>query len=611
MDRAEIDETGKGLLFFGKTLVHSCSLIKGQDSVFSLQTSVILERESQLAPLPGQFYLLKSAKSSVQLDRPISVYRAQESKEAKSGLRKISLEFLILQKGKGTLELCTSLPGEEIELIGPLGNTFNIPKGIKSEKSERPEICIIGGGIGIAPVANFASSLDDGSYDFYASFKTGSYGLDHVKANALTITTDDGSQGIRGMLPVAFSAETVKARGYKVIFACGPNPMLSYIQQLAEKCGIKAFISMENQMACGVGACLGCTIQTKEGVKRVCKDGPVFDSSILKFEKTLPRRQPLLEGQEPNLEVTIAGVTFKNPVIAASGTFGFGQNYRGFFDVSKLGGISSKGCTLEARDGNPGRRIVEVPSGNINSIGLQNPGIPAFIKDELPRMMELGPVAIANLAGSDIDSYVQGAKLLDESEVPMIELNISCPNVKSGGQAWGMKCDAAFEVVSAVRNATKKPLMVKLSPNAPDLIGVAFACIKAGADALSLINTVQAVSIDIEKASPAFENIRAGWCGPAIKPLALRMVYDLAEAMGTLPKEERVPIVGMGGISCWQDAVEFIMAGASAIQVGSSTFSNPNVMVEIIDGLKSFMKSHGYESISQMRGLAQVKKVTD
>ena len=189
----------------------------------------------------------------------------------------------------------------------------------------------------------------------------------------------------------------------------------------------------------------------------------------------------------------------------------------------------------------------------------------------------------------------------------MIELNISCPNVKSGAQAWGLDPEKARACVAAVRKATHKPLMVKLSPNAGDIVAVALACVEAGADALSLINTISAVSIDIEHERPAFANVRAGLCGPAIKPIALRMVYDVAEALNRLPAFKQVPIVGMGGISCWQDAVEFIMAGASAVQVGSAKFSNPKVMEEIIAGLSSFMRSHGYRTIAEMVGVAQGK----
>jgi dihydroorotate dehydrogenase (NAD+) catalytic subunit len=332
----------------------------------------------------------------------------------------------------------------------------------------------------------------------------------------------------------------------------------------------------------------------------------VFDSKILDFPKPPARRPRLEDGVEVDLSVEIAGVKFKNPIIASAGTFAFGQNFRGVSDVKQWGGICSKGVTLEAREGNHGERSLEVAGGNMNSIGLQNPGVPYFIENLLPNMLGMGPVVIANLAGSDIESYVEGAKLLDKTDVDMIELNISCPNVKAAGLAWGMSADTAYYCVSAVRAATKKPLMVKLSPNAPDNRPIALACIRAGADAISLINMIHGVAIDIDKGKPFFNNVHAGYSGPGLKPLALRIVYDVVQEINKLPENERVPVVGIGGICTWQDAVEFIMAGAAAVEIGQAKFTNPNVAQDIQSGLIAFMKSHGYKNLAEMRGIAQV-----
>lgn len=604
MDIAEIDENGKGLLFFGQTIVEKCSSLKGQDNVFLLQTSITLERKSQVIPKPGQFYLIRSANSAVMYNRPISVYHSEEHIDSQ-GRRKVTVQFMILLKGRGTQELCHLHTGEKMSVIGPLGTAWKIPKKINLEK---PEICIVGGGIGVAPVANLASVLPAKSYDFFACFKTGSYGLEHINPATLTITTDDGSVGTKGMLPVALTKEAVLKSGYKVIYACGPAPALAYIKQLAEELGIQCYLSMEHRMLCGLGACLGCTIETSEGLKRVCKDGPVFDSKILSFPKPEPRRKPLEKEEEPDVSVKIAGVDFKNPVIASAGTFAFGQNFRGVSDVNAWGAIASKGCTLEPREGNKGERCLEVPDGNMNSIGLQNPGIPTFVKELLPEMKKLGPVVIANLAGSDIESYVEGARLLDQSNCDMIELNISCPNVKAQGLAWGLSADTAFYCVSSVRAVTKKPLIVKLSPNAPDNRPIAVACINAGANAISLINMIHGVAIDIEKGKPFFNNVHAGYSGPGIKPIALRMVYDVVSEINKLPEYRRVPVIGIGGISTWQDAVEFIMAGASAVEIGQAKFTNPNVAIDIVQGLKNFMKTHGYKNLEEMKGIAQVNK---
>lgn len=549
-------------------------------------------------PRPGQFYLLRSVKSGLLLGRPISVYHSEF--DEKSGL--LRLEFLILRKGKGTEELCALEKKDDVEIIGPLGNYWPLP-------AENTKVAVFGGGVGVAPVAGFASTLKPKSYDFFASFKSGSYGLEYVDAKNLTITTDDGSVGIHGMVTAAIDSESIKK--YDVVYACGPTPMLAYIKKISGEAKVKCYLSLEKHMACGMGACLGCTVKTSEGNKRCCKDGPVFDAEILDFTpssspvtKPLPRRAPLSENESPDLRVKIAGVEFKNPVIAASGTFGYGSEYSSVFDVSVLGGICSKGLTLEPRAGNPGERLVETPSGLINSIGLENPGIEHFIKNELPQMMKLGSTPIANLSGGSIETYVKGAELLDKTQIPMIELNISCPNVKAGGMAFGMQSEMAAKVTKAVREATKKPLMVKLSPNAPDLIGVALAVLESGADAISLVNTFQATSINIETGRPVFENIHAGFSGPAVKPIALRMVYDVCRAIKKLPAEKQIPVVGLGGVSTWQDAVEFIMAGAQAVEVGTATFPNPLAMRDIIAGLSLFMIRKGYKTLEDFRGCA-------
>ena len=301
-----------------------------------------------------------------------------------------------------------------------------------------------------------------------------------------------------------------------------------------------------------------------------------------------------LELRELDLSVKIAGLTLRNPVIAASGTFGYGREYEGLLDIVGLGGICTKGLTLKPRPGNDGMRLHETPSGLMNSIGLENPGIPAFIEKELPRLRKLGPAVIANLSGSSVDEYTEGARLLDASDIDMIELNISCPNVKAGGMAFGLDPGAASAVTAAVRRAApNKPLMIKLSPNAPDLNRVAQSCVAAGADALSLVNTFKALAIDIQKRKLIFNNVSAGLSGPCIRPIALRMVWELYEAVN-------VPIVGMGGIASAADALEFLLAGASAIQVGSATFVHPCLMNEIIAGIAGYMKEKGFTELGQI-----------
>ena len=558
-------------------------------SVYTLS----LKADKRSVPAAGQFFMLRSAKSQLLLARPISVF----SVEILPNPNKIKIEFLILLKGQGTQELCSLKKGDQVELLGPCGNTFPRP-------DENANICLVGGGVGIAPVAGFASSLLDNSYDFYASFKSGSYGLQNINAKNLVITTDDGSQGVHGILSAALTASTLKTKKYTAVYACGPTPMLRYVQDICREANVQCYLSLEQKMACGMGVCLGCTIQTVDGYKRCCKDGPVFAGQKIIFEEPvrLERRE---KPSTVLLGVDIGGLRLKNPVIASSGTFGFGTEYESVFDISKLGGISSKGLTLEPRQGNTGIRVWETPSGLMNSIGLQNPGIPHFIQEELPQMKKLGCAVIANLSGSTPESYCEGARLLENSGVDAIELNISCPNVATGGAAMGMSCQSAGDITQKIRQIVTKPLIVKLTPQASDIAGIALACKKAGADAISLCNSFQGVAIDIERAKPVFDKVKAGFGGPAIRPIALRLVWEVYEAMSSLPEEERLPIIGIGGIATWRDAVEFIMAGATAVQIGTATFANPLAMKQIVEGIEAFMKRKGYRTVKDFCGIAQ------
>lgn len=295
------------------------------------------------------------------------------------------------------------------------------------------------------------------------------------------------------------------------------------------------------------------------------------------------------------LKTVINGVEFKNPVIAASGTFGFGEEYNNFYDVSKLGGISTKGLTLKSREGNSGIRIYETPKGIMNSVGLQNPGIEKFLEIELPKMLNIGTNIIANVGGSTIEDYEKAVCILNKEKIDMIELNISCPNVKSGGMAFGIKSDIAYEVVSKVRYICNKPLIVKLSPNAENICDMAYKCAEAGADSISLINTFKAMAVDTKNRKPVFNNIYAGLSGPAIKPIALRMVHEVSKIVD-------IPIIGLGGISTANDVIEFMMAGASAVQIGTINFVNPKAGIEIINGLEQFCKKEGLKNIKEIVG---------
>ncbi len=289
-------------------------------------------------------------------------------------------------------------------------------------------------------------------------------------------------------------------------------------------------------------------------------------------------------------------IEFKNPVLTASGTFGFGEEFSELYDLSMLGGICSKGLTLSQRSGNTGIRLWETPMGLINSIGLQNPGVDNFINQELPKMKNYDTVIIANLGGHCEEDYFEGIYKLNESDIDLIELNISCPNVKTGGMAFGMKASVAYDIVSKIKRICKKPLMVKLSPNAENISEMAIACEEAGADGLSLINTIQAMAIDIKNKKAVFDNVYAGLSGPCVKPIALRMVHEAAKSV-------KIPVCGLGGIMNTEDVIEFIMAGASLVQIGTANFIKPTVAVDIINGLSEYMDKEGIKTLEEIRGI--------
>lgn len=297
-----------------------------------------------------------------------------------------------------------------------------------------------------------------------------------------------------------------------------------------------------------------------------------------------------------DLRVKIADIEFKNPLIAASGTYGFGKEYEEYYDISKIGGVSTKGLTLNPKDGNEGIRLFETPSGLMNSIGLENPGIQAFIDNELDFLLSKDLITLVNIGGNNIEDYLETVRLISKTEAQMIELNISCPNVKSGGMAFGIKTCVAKDVVKKVRDVTDKPLIVKLSPNANDIVEMAKACEEVGADALSLVNTFNAMAIDIDRRKTVFNNKTAGLSGPAIKPIALRMTYEVSKAVN-------IPVIGMGGIQNYRDVIEFIMVGASAVQVGTMNFTEPMIMANIAEDLEKYMKDNKIESFEEIRGI--------
>ena len=300
-----------------------------------------------------------------------------------------------------------------------------------------------------------------------------------------------------------------------------------------------------------------------------------------------------------NTKVTIAGVTLENPVIAASGTFGFGREYGELYDLSELGAISVKGLTKAPRLGNPMPRIAETPGGVLNSVGLQNPGVDAFIQYELPELRKHRCKVIANMAGQTFEDYCEMAEKLSDAQVDLLEMNISCPNVKAGGAAFGTNPETVEKITTAVRKYAKRPLIVKLSPNVADIAEIAKAAEAGGADALSLINTLTGMAIDIKTRRPILANRIGGLSGPCVKPVAVRMVYQVHQAVN-------LPIIGMGGIATGEDAIEFFLTGSTAIMVGTANFMNPYACLSVRYGIESYMQENGIEDISELTGAVKM-----
>ncbi len=300
-----------------------------------------------------------------------------------------------------------------------------------------------------------------------------------------------------------------------------------------------------------------------------------------------------------DLKVNVCGVEFNNPLIAASGTFGFGREFSEFYPLSVFGGVSSKGITLKPRLGNPAPRIAETESGILNAVGLQNPGVDHFIEFDLPWLKEQNTVIIANIAGNTVEDYCAMAEKLSDTDIDFVEMNISCPNVKSGGVQFGTSCESVGTITDAVRKHCKKPLMVKLSPNVTDIVSIAKSAEFYGADAISMINTLTGMRIDINTRRPIIRNNTGGLSGAAVFPVAVRMVNQVYNAV-------KIPIIGMGGISKWQDAVEMLLAGATALQIGTILFNDPYAPVKISDGIKEYLDNNHFKSVTELTGKVQL-----
>ena len=460
----------------------------------------------------------------------------------------------------------------------------------RTKKQKERKSFLMGGGIGVPPILELAKQMKCEKKQILAGYRDAQTFLkEEFEANGeLYISTEDGSVGTKGNVMDAIRENGLKA---DMIYACGPTPMLRAIKQYAEEQGIECYISLEERMACGIGACLACVCRSKEkdahsnvNNKRICKDGPVFLADG--------------GGDLMDMSVKIAGVEWKNPVTVASGTFGSGEEFSEFVDLNRLGAVMTKGVANVPWPGNPTPRVAEVYGGMMNAIGLQNPGIDLFCKRDIPYLKKFDTKIIVNVCGHAPEEYLEVVERLADEPIDMMEINISCPNVNAGFLAFGQDAKHVEELTGQIKKIAKQPIIMKLTPNVTDITEIAKAAEAGGADAVSLINTLTGMKIDINRKTFAVANKTGGVSGPIVKPIAVRMVYQVAQAVN-------IPIIGMGGISCAEDAIEFLLAGASAVSVGTANFHDPAVTLKVINGIEAYMKKNGFETVKDMVGIVK------
>ena len=603
---------------------------------------------------PGQFIMIKINNGGNGFDpllsRPFSIFNKFNENE---------FEVLYRVCGRGTGILSKIPKGNFLNVVGPLGNGFNF-----NTDSEKNKIhVLIAGGIGVAPLYpipghilnnyRFDDSIADGGLNNeYNNNKNGKNKKDkivlyygarkaeelyfrysiHSRFDEVYFATDDGSFGFKGSA-VELLFQNIgeylgedKAEDFNVSFyACGPKPMLS---ALVDKFGEaelleKLQLSLEESFGCGIGVCLGCAVKCVDAgeggsnfaYKRVCQDGPVFYACELygftgskDVLKTASREknhgQNLNKNQNIDLSVKLGNLKLDYPVMPASGTFGYGEEFINVVDYTYFGALVTKGISLNPSKGNEMPRICESSCGLINSIGLQNVGFERFRDEKLSFLRHFSKPVIVNFFGKSVEEYVLLAEKLSGLQgVSALEANISCPNIKEGGRSFGSDPEIVYELVSSVKEVMggKLPLIVKLPPMVSDISLIAEVCEKAGADIISLINTIPSASIDIKTKSFKLSRGFGGLSGPAVKPVALKLVNDVYNSV-------RIPVIGMGGISSWEDAAEFFLAGATAVAVGTYSFINPKIIPEITGGLRAYLIENGFNSVYEIIGLANINK---
>ena len=573
---------------------------------------------------PGQFVMLKINEGGLNplLSRPFSIFNRFGDSE---------FEVLYRVFGKGTEMLSRIEEGGFLEVTGPLGNGFNLNSGNKDKDNagtgKRNVRVLIAGGIGVAPLYSIPEYIDDnsgsggGTILYYGARKAGELYFRHSihsRFDEVYFATDDGSFGYKGnitdLLYENMAGGSFGNAGDADFYACGPKPMLNALISRFSASGLSGRLqaSLEESFGCGIGVCLGCVIKTKTNTgfeyKRVCKDGPVFYADeILISEKEEASGISRISGAksadknaEPDLSVKLGNLSLDYPVMPASGTFGYGEEFFEIIDYDYFGALVTKGISLKPSKGNEMPRICETSCGMINSIGLQNVGFEKFADEKMPFLRNFKKPVIVNFFGSSIEEYAELAeKLANIGGIGALEVNISCPNIKEGGRSFGSDPEVVYELVSSVKEKTggRLPLIVKLTPMVSDISLIAEVCEKAGADIISLINTIPAARIDVKTKKFKLGRGYGGLSGAAVKPVAIKLVSDVYRAV-------RIPVIGMGGITSWEDAAEFFLAGATAVAVGTYAFVNPKIIPEITRGLKGYLAENGFDGIYRIIGLA-------
>jgi len=545
---------------------------------------------------PGMFAVFKPKSAYYSMPRPFSIALAWED----------GMDFYIKNVGPNTAWYTSRKQDDIIEISDPRGKPIVVDSRFR-------HIILVAGGYGAAALTMLAYEQQRQGRRVTALLGGRDYtqivGEEMFRrfCDNTRIITKFGD-GKTGLVTDMLKEEFVGVSKGAIVIACGPNQMLKAVWELCKSVNVKCLVGLEEIMACGMGACKGCAVFDADGNPRhVCEDGPFFPAELIDWDKLIPpeikviKKQPL--APEP-LKTTLRGqnhsITLDYPILAASGCSDENSFINEYLSLKGLGAIVVKGISVLPSAGNPAPRVCEVPAGMLNAIGLENVGLKVFLNEKLPIFLSLGKPIIVNIYGKDKEEFKILAKALNKEEITGIEVNVSCPNVELGGVAFGTDPDATYRKTNTVRQAAPdKFLIVKLTPNVADIVDIAMAAVKGGADALSLINTVAGMAIDVRTGKPKLGNITGGQSGPAIKPRGVYLVYQTHKA---LPD---IPIIGTGGIRNGDDAAEYIMAGASAVSAGTAGFSNDQIFPDMANGLLYWLKYHGHADIGEMVGMVK------